>query len=60
MQGLLKSALIAQKIPSDKTLGFDKTSLRESFAAKFYSQTYKIDYAENIVVRNLAPCFYML
>ena len=41
MQGLLKSALIAQKIPSDITLGFDKTSLRESFAAKFYSQTYK-------------------
>jgi len=54
MQGLLKSALIAQKIPSDITLGFDKTSLRESFAAKFYSQTYKIDYSQNIVERNVA------
>ena len=54
MQGLLKSALIAQKIPSDITLGFDKTSLRESFAAKFYNQTYKMDYAENIVERNVA------
>ena len=54
MQGLLKSALIAQKIPSDITLGFDKTSLRESFSAKFYSQTYKMDYAANIVERNVA------
>ena len=60
MQGLLKSALIAQKIPSDITLGFDKASLRESFAAKFYSQTYKMDYAENIIERNIALVSYAL
>ena len=53
MQGLLKSALIAKKIPSDITLGFDKDSLRESLAAIFYNQTYKIDYAENAIERNL-------
>jgi len=53
MQGLLKSAFIAQKIPSDITLGFDKDSLRESLAAKFYNKAYKIDYAENIIKRNM-------
>jgi len=47
MQGLIKSALVARTISSNITLGFDKFSLRESLAAKFYNQTYKIDYAEN-------------
>ena len=60
MQGLLKSALIAQKIPSDITLGFDKDSLRESLAAIFYNQTYKIDYAENAIERNLNLVSYAL
>ncbi len=60
MQGLLKSALIAQKIPSDITLGFDKDSLRESLAAIFYNQTYKIDYAENAIERNLNIVSYAL
>ena len=60
MQGLLKSALIAQKIPSDITLGFDKDSLRESFASIFYNRTYKIDYAENIIERNLNLVSYVL
>jgi heptosyltransferase-1 len=41
-------------IPSDITLGFEKTSLKESLAAIFYNKTYKIDYAENIIERNLA------
>ena len=54
MQGLIKSAFVARMIPSDIILGFDKDSLRESLAAKFYNQTYKIDYAENIVKRNIA------
>jgi len=54
MQGLIKSAFVARIIPSDITLGFDKDSLRESLAAKFYNQTYKIDYAENIIKRNIA------
>ena len=54
MQGLVKSALVARMIPSIITLGFDQSSLRESLAAKFYNQTYKIDYAENIIKRNIA------
>ena len=54
MQGLIKSAFVARIIPSDITLGFDKDSLRESLATKFYNQTYKIDYAENIIKRNIA------
>ena len=53
MQGLIKSAFVARIIPSDITLGFDKDSLRESLAAFFYDQKYKIDYAENVIERNL-------
>jgi len=51
-QGLIKSAIVARTIPSDKTFGFDKHSLRESFAAKFYTDTCAINYDENIVKRN--------
>ena len=54
MQGLIKSALVARMIPSDTTVGFDKDSLRESLAAIFYDQKYKINYAENIIKRNIA------
>jgi len=54
MQGLVKSALVARIIPSKITLGFHQSSLRESLAAKFYNQTFKIDYAENIIKRNIA------
>jgi len=53
-QGLIKSAIVSRTIPSDKTFGFDKESLRESFAAMFYSATCKIDYSENIIERNVA------
>ena len=53
MQGLIKSALITKIIPSIKKMGFDKGSIRESFASNFYKQKYKIDYAENIVKRNI-------
>jgi len=60
MQGLIKSALVARMIPSDKTLGFDKDSLRESLAAIFYNETYKIDYAENVIERNLNLAGYAL
>ena len=51
-QGLVKSAIVSRLIPSDVTFGFDKDSLRESFAAKFYTHTCKIDYSENIIKRN--------
>ena len=60
MQGLIKSALVARMIPSDTTLGFDKDSSRESLAAIFYDQKYKIDYAENVIERNLALVSYAL
>ena len=52
-QGLVKSAVVSRFIPSDVTFGFDKESLRESFAAKFYTHTCKIDYSENIIKRNV-------
>jgi heptosyltransferase-1 len=51
-QGLIKSAIVSRVIPSNKTFGFDKNSLRESFAAKFYTDTCSIDYSENIIKRN--------
>jgi len=60
MQGLIKSALVARMIPSDTTLGFDKDSSRESLAAIFYDQKYKIDYAENVIERNLNLVSYAL
>ena len=60
MQGLIKSALIARMIPSDMTLGFDKDSLRENLAAIFYDKKYKIDYAENVIERNLTLVSYAL
>ena len=54
MQGLVKSALVARMIPSSITLGFERTSLRESLSAIVYNKTYKIDYDENVIERNLA------
>lgn len=60
MQGLIKSALVARIIPSDITVGFDKNSLRESLAAIFYNQTYKINYAENVIERNSSLVSYAL
>ena len=52
-QGLIKSAIVARMIPSVKTFGFDKYSLRESFAARFYTNTCHINYDENIIKRNV-------
>ena len=52
MQGLIKSALVARLIPSKRTFGFDKASLREPFAARFYSHTCYKDYADNVIERN--------
>ena len=54
LQGLIKSALIARMISSNKTFGFDKYSARESLAANFYNQTFNVDYDKNIVERNIA------
>ena len=51
-QGLIKSAIVARFIPANKRFGFDKDSLRETFAANFYTNTCNIDYSENIIKRN--------
>ena len=60
MQGLIKSAIIAKIIPSKVTLGYDSSSLRESFAARFYNKKFAIDYSENIIVRNFSIVMYAL
>lgn len=52
MQGLLKSGIIAKLISSKITVGFDKNSIREKIASYFYNKKIKIDYNENIVLRN--------
>jgi heptosyltransferase-1 len=54
MQGLIKSAIISQAIPSDVTLGFDRFSVREGLSAFFYNKTFKFSYDENVIERNLA------
>jgi len=60
MQGLIKSALIARLIPSPITLGFDKSSIRESIASIFYNKTFNYGYDENIIKRNLAIVEFVL
>ena len=52
MQGLIKSALIARLIPSHITLGFDKSSARESFSTIFYNKNFKSNYSNNVIERN--------
>ena len=53
MQGLIKSALISKLIPATTTLGFDKYSIRESFASIFYNNTFNIGYDKNVIERNI-------
>ena len=52
MQGLIKSAIISRLLPSKLTLGFDKSSARESLASIFYNKTFKLDYNKNVIERN--------
>mgnify|MGYP001220792857 FL=1 len=52
MQGLIKSAVISRFIPSKITLGFEKSSARESLASIFYNQVFKFSYDKNIIERN--------
>jgi len=54
MQGLIKSAVISRLISSPITLGFDKSSTRESIASIFYNKTFKYGYDKNIIERNIA------
>ncbi|PSM51725.1 lipopolysaccharide heptosyltransferase I [Campylobacter blaseri] len=52
LQGLIKSAIVG-KIICSNLVGFDKNSIREKLAAKFYKDNFFIDYSENIILRNL-------
>ena len=50
-QGLLKSALITRLANGFKH-GYDKESIREPIASKFYDKTYAISYQQHAVSRN--------
>ncbi|GAA9584505.1 lipopolysaccharide heptosyltransferase I [Helicobacter pylori] len=52
MQGLIKSALIAQMLKAPKKVGFDYASAKEGLSAFFYSQKVSIAYDEPILKRN--------
>ncbi|MFP6265498.1 lipopolysaccharide heptosyltransferase I [Helicobacter pylori] len=52
MQGLVKSALIAQMLKAPKKVGFDYASAREGLSAFFYSQKVSIAYDEPVLKRN--------
>ncbi|PUD32803.1 lipopolysaccharide heptosyltransferase I [Helicobacter pylori] len=52
MQGLVKSALIAQTLKAPKKVGFDYASAREGLSAFFYSQKVSIAYDEPVLKRN--------
>ena len=53
LQGLFKSAVVA-KLLGKEIYGFSKESVKEKIAAKLYKHKFKIDYNENIIVRNLS------
>ena len=53
LQGLFKSAVVA-KIIGRQTYGFSRESVKEKIAARLYRHKFKIDYNENIIIRNLA------
>jgi heptosyltransferase I len=54
-QGLLKSAFITKQTIGVKH-GYDKNSIREPIASKFYDKTYNISYNQHAVTRNRALC----
>jgi heptosyltransferase I len=60
MQGLIKSAIISKLIPANKTIGFDKDSIREKLASFFYSDKFNYGYSKNIIERNTALFEYTL
>lgn len=59
LQGLFKSAVVA-KIIGKQTYGFSRESVKEKIAARLYRHKFKIDYNENIIVRNLSLVGYAL
>jgi len=60
LQGLIKSAVISRLISSPITIGFDKSSIRESIASFFYNKSFKCGYEENVIERNLKLIKYAL
>ena len=52
-QGLIKSAIVAKLIPSIKTCGFDRNSVRERLASSFYNCQVSIGYDKNTIDRNI-------
>ncbi|HED6016063.1 TPA: glycosyltransferase family 9 protein, partial [Campylobacter jejuni] len=48
------------RILSRNNFGFDKNSLKESFAHNFYNQKLELDYNENVFVRYLSLTSFML
>ena len=59
LQGLFKSAVVA-KLLGKEIYGFSKESVKEKIAARLYKHKFKIDYNENIIVRNLSLVGYAL
>eukprot|EP01155_Anaeramoeba_flamelloides_P011886 Anaeramoba_flamelloidesa329845_22.p1 GENE.a329845_22~~a329845_22.p1 ORF type:complete len:329 (+),score=17.79 a329845_22:423-1409(+) len=51
-QGLLKSAIVSKIVAKAQIVGFDKNSIRESIASKFYNKGFDISYALNKIDRN--------
>lgn len=58
-QGLLKSAIIT-KILGKNSYGFSVNSVKEGVAGLFYRHKLKIDYNENIIIRNLSLAAFAL
>jgi len=52
-QGLIKSAIVSRIIGAKTIAGFDKNSIRESFASIFYNYKINIKYEENAIERNV-------
>lgn len=53
-QGLIKSASLARLSGAKRTIGFAKSSLREPFAAGFYTETVKPADGGHVIVKNLS------
>ena len=51
-QGLIKTAIVSKLLRSKKIVGFDWSSIRESFASFAYSQKVNIGYHKNTILRN--------
>jgi heptosyltransferase-1 len=53
-QGLIKSAVLARLAGAKRTIGFTKSSLREPFAASFYTERVKADDSGHVIAKNLS------